>query len=49
MFSNKKNAKILACFILNYIGYAFFYQGMQGSMESVGFNFGLSMLFVGAT
>ena len=31
------------------ISFNLFYYGMQGSMERTGFNFGLSMLFVGLT
>jgi hypothetical protein len=47
----KNRANLITCLCLMFpmISFYLFYYGMQGSMERTGFNFGLSMLFVGLT
>ena len=46
---NKTNVIIVISFILTNNAYTLFYYGTQGSMQKTGYNFGISMLIVGAT
>lgn len=44
-----KNLKVIISFIFIGLSFIFFYFGMQGSMESSGYSFGVTMLVVGFT
>lgn len=43
----KKYLVILMCISSSYIGLNIYYYSMQGSMERVGYNFGINMLLAG--